>query len=112
MLLRGVGLLETCVTQNTSRCDTRHNEGGCVWLEWCHQSRGDPENTGEAKVTKRTNKTANIEGKFFGMIVLAWVVLAVVFNLAHSFIPQAKAPAAAKTTTTAATRTVQVASLR
>ena len=64
-------------------------------------------------MTQRTNKTAkqtNIEGKFFGMIVLAWALLAIVFNLAHSFIPQAKAPAAPKTTTTAATR--QVASLR
>ena len=59
-------------------------------------------------MTKRTNKTANIEAKFFGMIVLAWVALAIVFNIAHSFLPQARATAAK----TAVTGTVQVASLR
>jgi hypothetical protein len=56
-------------------------------------------------MTQRTNKTAktwSIEGKFFGMIVLAWVALAIVFNIAHSFLPQDKAPAA-KTATPAAT---------
>jgi hypothetical protein len=59
-------------------------------------------------MTTRTNKKqSNIEGKFFGMIVLAWVALAIVFNIAHSFLPQAKAPATAKTTGTR-----QVASLR
>ena len=48
-------------------------------------------------MTQRTNKTAktwSIEGKFFGMIVLAWALLAIVFNIAHSLMPQAKAPAA------------------
>jgi len=63
-------------------------------------------------MTQRTNKKqGNIEGKFFGMIVLAWVALAIVFNIAHSFLPQAKAPAADKTTAQAAA-TRQVASLR
>ena len=80
-------------------------------------------NTGATKMmTQRTNKTAkqtnktakqtNIEGKFFGMIVLAWALLAIVFNLAHSFIPQAKAPAAPKAVHAAASASVtRVASL-
>ena len=65
-------------------------------------------------MTQRTNKTAktwSIEGKFFGMIVLAWVALAIVFNIAHSFLPQAKAPAAAKTATAVSTPVTHVASL-
>ena len=68
--------------------------------------------------TKRTNKTAskntNIEGKFFGMIVLAWAVLAVLFNIAHSALPQTKSPAAGKAAAIAAAapHAAQVASLR
>jgi hypothetical protein len=64
-------------------------------------------------MTKRTNQTANIEGKFFGMIVLAWAVLAVLFNIAHSTLPQAKAkqPAAEAVSAKSAPAT-QVASLR
>jgi len=63
--------------------------------------------------TQRTNnKTANIEGKFFGMIVLAWVALAIVFNIAHSVLPQAKAPVAAKTSAAAnVAQTTRVAAL-
>ena len=54
-------------------------------------------------MTTMTNKKqTNIEGKFFGMIVLAWIALAIVFNIVHSALPQAKAPAA-KTATPAAT---------
>src|SRR5262249_23058116 len=75
-------------------------------------------NTGEAKMTSKAskaNKTAktSIEGKFFGMIVLAWVALAVIFNLAHSLVPQAKAPAA-KTAAAAPTGThaIRVSALR
>ena len=72
-------------------------------------------NTGATKMmTQRTNKTAkqtNIEGKFFGMIVLAWVLLAIVFNLAHSFIPQAKAAPAAKTAAATVTHATRVAAL-
>jgi hypothetical protein len=95
--------------QNTSDSDTRHNSDGTIWLQWGHQNREIRKKTGEAKMTTRTNKKqTNIEGKFFGMIVLAWVILAIVFNIAHSFLPQAKAPAAK----TAVTGTVQVASLR
>jgi hypothetical protein len=64
--------------------------------------------------TKRTNKTANIEGTFFGMIVLAWAVLAVLFNIAHSALPQAKAtsPTVAKTAAVTSLAVTQVASLR
>jgi hypothetical protein len=54
---------------------------------------------GETTMNKATTKTAkntNIEGKFFGMIVLAWAILAVVFNIVHSALPQAKSPVAAK----------------
>jgi len=62
-------------------------------------------------MTTRTNKKqTSIEGKFFGMIVLAWVALAVIFNIAHSFLSQAKAPAA-KTAATSVTHAPQVASL-
>jgi hypothetical protein len=65
---------------------------------------GNPEGALEKQqMTTRTNKKqTNIEGKFFGMIVLAWIALAIVFNIAHSALPQAKAPAA-KTATPAAT---------
>ena len=44
-----------------------------------------------AKTTNKANKATNYEGKFFGMIILAWAVLAVVFNVAHSALPQAPA---------------------
>jgi hypothetical protein len=67
---------------------------------------------GETTMTKRTNKAANIEGKFFGMIVLAWAVLAVLFNVAHSALPQAKAKSPVAATAVAAPRADQVASLR
>jgi hypothetical protein len=61
--------------------------------------------------TQRTNKKqTNIEGKFFGMIVLAWVALAIVFNIAHSVLPQAKAPAA-KTAAAVSAPVTRVASL-
>jgi hypothetical protein len=40
-----------------------------------------------------TKKTTNIEGRFFGMIVLAWAVLAVMFNVLHRELPQLKTPA-------------------
>jgi hypothetical protein len=59
--------------------------------------------------TKASKKQTNIEGKFFGMIVLAWVVLAIVFNIAHSVLPQAKAPAAK--TAAASAPVTRVASL-
>ena len=63
-------------------------------------------------MTQRTNKKqTNIEAKFFGMIVLAWVLLAIVFNLAHSFIPQAKAAPAAKTAAATVTHATRVAAL-
>jgi len=47
-------------------------------------------------MTTRANQKqqSNIEAKFFGMIVLAWALLAIVFNIAHSVLPQAKAPVA------------------
>ena len=60
--------------------------------------------------TKATKKQTNIEAKFFGMIVLAWVALAIVFNIAHSLMPQTKAPAATKTAAVSAPVT-RVASL-
>jgi hypothetical protein len=47
------------------------------------------------RATSKAAKQTNIEGKFFAMIVLAWVVLAVLFNIAHSALPQAKDKAAA-----------------
>ena len=56
-------------------------------------------------------KSANFEGKFFGMIILAWVVLAALFNIAHSALPQAK-PATGKAVVTAVADTTRVASLR
>jgi hypothetical protein len=59
----------------------------------------------------KTMKSANIEGKFFGMIVLAWAVLAVLFNVAHSALPQAKQPAG-KSAAKAVAPTTRVASLR
>jgi hypothetical protein len=63
-------------------------------------------------MTQRTNKKqTNIEVKFFGMIVLAWVVLAIVFNIAHSVLPQAKASAAAKTAAATVTHATRVATL-
>jgi hypothetical protein len=67
---------------------------------------------GETTMTK-TAKNTNIEGKFFGMIVLAWAVLAVLFNIAHSALPQtkAKSPVAAKPAAATAPVT-QVASVR
>jgi len=62
-------------------------------------------------MTQRTNKKqGNIEGKFFGMIVLAWVALAVIFNIAHSQMAQAKNTDAAKTAAATAHPSVQVAS--
>jgi hypothetical protein len=70
-----------------------------------------------AKTTNKATKQANYEGKFFGMIILAWAVLAVVFNVAHSALPQAPAkdkPAAKKPSVSAekAAPAEQVASLR
>jgi len=59
--------------------------------------------------TKTNKKQMNIEGKFFGMIVLAWVALAVLFNVAYSALPQAKAPAAAKAVQAPAARATQPA---
>jgi hypothetical protein len=44
-------------------------------------------------------KRTNYEGMFFGMIVLAWALLAVVFNIMHHELPQSKNPADAKTVT-------------
>jgi hypothetical protein len=96
----------------TSSRDGHYHSGGANWLQWGHQSRDIRRNTGEAKMTQRTNKNANIEGKFFGMIVLAWALLAIVFNIAHSVLPQAKSPAAAKTAAAAAvTHATRVAAL-
>ena len=46
-------------------------------------------------------KRTNYEGMFFGMIVLAWALLAVVFNIMHHEMPQAKDPGATKTANTA-----------
>jgi hypothetical protein len=43
-------------------------------------------------MTKRTGKNTNIEGKFFAIIALAWVILAIVFNIARHVLPQAKTP--------------------
>jgi len=84
-------------------------------------NRGDRKGTEATamttQVTQRTNQTAqtwSIEGKFFGMIIMAWALLAVVFNLAHNALPQAKNPAAgtaAKTTALSAPYTAQTASL-
>jgi hypothetical protein len=34
----------------------------------------------------------NIEGKFFAIVALAWVVLTFAFNVAHHALAQAKAP--------------------
>jgi hypothetical protein len=48
------------------------------------------------RATSKAAKATNIEGKFFGMIILAWVVLAVLFNIAHSALPRARDNAAAK----------------
>jgi len=62
------------------------------------------------RTTRANKKQTNIEAKFFGMIVLAWVALAIVFNIAHSFLPQAKAPAA-KTATAVSTPVTHVTSL-
>jgi hypothetical protein len=45
------------------------------------------------------------------MIVLAWVVLAIVFNIAHSALPQAKAPVTAKTAAATVTHATRVAAL-
>jgi hypothetical protein len=42
-------------------------------------------------------KTTNIEVKFFGMIVLAWALIAIVFNVANREVSAAKKPAAVKT---------------
>ena len=56
--------------------------------------------TAKAKAVKRTN----IEVKFFGMIVLAWAILMILFNLAHSALSQAKKPAALKTIPARSTR--------
>jgi len=47
-------------------------------------------------------KRTNYEGMFFGMIVLAWALLAVVFNIMHHEMPQAKDPAAANARTATA----------
>jgi hypothetical protein len=70
--------------------------------------------TNQAAKTTKSAKSANIEGKFFGMIVLAWAVLAVLFNIAHSALPQAKSPIAGKAATASAafnsTQAPQVAS--
>jgi hypothetical protein len=60
--------------------------------------------------TNKTAKQTSIEGKFFGMIVLAWAVLAVVFNVAHSALPQAKQPAG-KSVAATVTQTGQVVSI-
>jgi hypothetical protein len=35
-------------------------------------------------------KKTSYEGMFFGMIVLAWAILAVVFNVLHHELPAAK----------------------
>ena len=61
--------------------------------------------------TGKAAKGTNYEGKFFGMIILAWLVLAVLFNIAHSALPQAK-PATGKAVVTAVADTTRVASLR
>jgi hypothetical protein len=47
-------------------------------------------------------KRTNYEGMFFGAIVLAWAVLAVVFNVIHKEMPAAK---------NAGARTVQAAAV-
>jgi hypothetical protein len=65
----------------------------------------------------RTNKAAkkdtSYEGRFFGMIALAWVLLTFAFNVLHSCLPQAK-DAAAKAPQAAARipHAAHVASLR
>jgi hypothetical protein len=61
--------------------------------------------------TNKAAKQANIEGRFFGMIVLAWAVLAVLLNVAHSALPQAK-QSSDKAVVTAVADTTRVASLR
>jgi hypothetical protein len=65
-------------------------------------------------MTSKAAKGTNYEGKFFGMIILAWAVLAVLFNIAHSALPQAKdKPAAKKPIAVAApVGNARVASLR
>jgi hypothetical protein len=85
----------------TRRGDGRHDEASEGWLKSEHQNRGcraNTEGTTMAKqaTTSKAAKGTNYEGKFFGMIVLAWAVLAVLFNIAHSALPQAKDNAAAK----------------
>jgi hypothetical protein len=40
-------------------------------------------------------KKTNYEGRFFGMIVLAWAVMAVVFNVLHRQLPPTKGVASA-----------------
>jgi hypothetical protein len=42
-------------------------------------------------------KTTNIEVKFFGMVVLAWALIAVVFNVANREVSAAKKPTTEKT---------------
>jgi hypothetical protein len=68
--------------------------------------------TAKATAKAKAAKHANIEVKFFGMIVLVWAVLMILFNLAHTALSQARKPAAARTTPAHSTRAAEVSSLR
>jgi hypothetical protein len=88
------------VTEFPILCDRRHRGGDRWTLEWRHLNRADPADAGETTMATRTNKAAkkdtNYEGRFFGMIALAWVLLTFAFNVLHGHLPQAKNAATAK----------------
>jgi hypothetical protein len=66
---------------------------------------GKPGETVTMKTTKSMtmrNGATNYEGRFFGMIVLAWIGLTILFNVLHRELPQPRKPTAGATAKAAA----------